>query len=188
MPSISPSFLNQLQITTRDDYPVFIETGTHLGETIFAMQHVFAKLYTIDIQESFYRNAQQKAKDAAITNIEFLYGDSAVLFPELLARIVQPAIFFLDGHWSGGNTGRGDKDCPLVEECQSIMAFYKPRAVIIIDDYRLFGTKTATDDWSDISKQSILQIFGDRIQNVYLLESEQCAEDRLVLHIDEVKM
>jgi hypothetical protein len=85
----------------------------------------------------------------------------------------------LDGHWSSGDTAKGEKDCPLIEECKSIDLLYKSnKGIILIDDYRLFGTNI-DQDWSSITTENILKCFNNFniIQNfVY--------DDVLILLID----
>ena len=52
MPSLNEDFLLELQ----DDYTkytCFIETGTFIGETIFALEPYFKKLYTIEFSEKY---------------------------------------------------------------------------------------------------------------------------------------
>ena len=59
MPSINESFLKSLQ----DDYTKynsFIETGTLVGETIFALEPYFDKLYTIEFSETLYNNTKNR--------------------------------------------------------------------------------------------------------------------------------
>jgi hypothetical protein len=68
----------------------------------------------------------------------------------------------LDGHWSGGDTAKGDKDCPLIEELVTIVGDFKYKALIIIDDYRLFGTK-GNEDWSDITDDNIKNVIQGRV-------------------------
>jgi hypothetical protein len=53
-------------------------------------------------------------------------------------RIDQPALFYLDGHYSGGITARAAKDTPIYEELSHIFE-HDPRHVIVIDDARCFG-------------------------------------------------
>ena len=107
------------------------------------------------------------------------------MFEYLLPSINEGAIFFLDGHWSSSDTARGEKDCPLLEEISRIHDLFAHEAVIIIDDYRLFGT-SRNEDWSDISKESILSILQSRVSEVYHLPSDLDANDRLIIHINKL--
>lgn len=51
------------------------------------------------------------------------------------------------------------KDCLLIEECITIDELYKSdKALILIDDYRLFGTNIA-EDWTDITLENIISCF-----------------------------
>jgi hypothetical protein len=62
-----------------------------------------------------------------------------VRLPELLARVHEPALFWLDGHYSGGLTARGAKDTPLLEEIEAIAHHGVPGHVVLIDDARCLG-------------------------------------------------
>ena len=107
MPSINNSFLYLLQ----DDYTkykCFIETGTLNGDTIFALEPYFNKLYTVEFSEKYYINTLKKYRG---NKINFLLGDSSIVFESLLTNITDKCIFFLDGHFSGGDTGQSNKDC-----------------------------------------------------------------------------
>ena len=53
MPSIDIDFLSKLQ-DDKTKYSYFIETGTFNGDTIFALEPYFDKLYTIEISEKYY--------------------------------------------------------------------------------------------------------------------------------------
>jgi len=182
MPSLNVSFFIQLQ----DDYTkysTFVETGTNMGRTTFAMEPHFNKVYTIEISEQYYYNTKSKYNG---NKIVFLLGDSSIVFQSLLPNINEPSILFLDGHWSSGDTGRGVKDVPLLEEIKHINTLFKHDAILIIDDFRLFGkgpNNGCNEDWSDISKSSITDILKDRITNIYHLSSELRVDDRLIIHI-----
>jgi len=178
MPSLTKENLLELQ----DDYtrfPIFIETGTLMGNTILAMEPLFDKLYTVEISPKMYNMAKEKYKG---NKIEFILGDSSEMFPMLLPRVQENTIFFLDGHWSGGMTGQGEKDCPLVEEIEAIQNLFTSEAIIVIDDYRLFDTNLE-QDWEDINKEKLIAILKGRVQKVYHLDSEMAKDDRLIIHI-----
>jgi hypothetical protein len=153
MPSLDKLFLNLLQ----DDYTkynCFIETGTYMGNTIFSFEPYFNKLYTIEFSEKYYNDTKNKYNG---NKINFILGDSSVVFKSLLPNITDKCIFFLDGHWSAGDTGRSNKDCPLNEEITHINNLFQHEAIIIVDDFRLFGLNTG-HDWSDINKEKLLNI------------------------------
>ena len=179
MPAINKSFLELLQ----DDftkYKCFIETGTYLGETIFSVEPLFNKLHTIEFSEKYYNGTKNKYNG---DKINFILGDSSIEFRTLLPTLNEKCIFFLDGHWSSGDTGHAAKDCPLVEEITLINDLFTNEAIIIIDDVRLFGIKGA-EDWSDINKEKLLNIIVSRINKIYTLDSHQAKGDRLIIHIN----
>jgi hypothetical protein len=179
MPSLNIDFLYLLQ-DNFNKYNSFIETGTYEGSTIFALEKCFDKLYTIEYSEKYYNNTKNKYNG---NKINFILGDSSVVFQTLLPTINDKCIFFLDGHWSSGDTGRSEKDCPLIEEVTHINNLFQNEAIIIVDDFRLFGLKL-NEDWSDINKQKILEILYSRISKVYHLDSECAKNDRLIIHIN----
>lgn len=186
MPALTIEFLNLLHVNYRD-FPAFIETGTCYGQTIFRMEPFFKTLYTVEIKEEFHRNVKARYTG---NRINFLLGDSSVVFEHLLPTISEKAIFFLDGHWSAGDTGRGKKDCPLVEEITSINTLFKNEAIIIVDDCRLFETgpknKNGMHNWEDINEKCLIDILQTRISDVYRLESELSKDDRMIIHIKAI--
>jgi len=185
MPSIDRNFLGLL----KDDYtkyPCFIETGTLNGGTIFAMEPYFNSLYTIEFSDKYYNETKNRYLGE---KINFLLGDSSIVFDVLLPSIKDKCIFFLDGHYSSGDTGKSDKDCPLMEEIYSINNLYRNEAIIIIDDFRLFGLDKSSgkvdEDWSKINKESLLGLVKTRINTVYHLPSDLASDDRLIIHINK---
>ena len=185
MPALNKNFLLNLKDDYKN-YTNFIETGTYKGQTILAMEPLFPKLYTIEIKEEFYNNIKKKYKG---DKIQFYLGDSAEELKNILENISGKSIFFLDGHWSAGNTGKGKKDCPLIEEIRDINKCHKDAAIIMIDDVRLFGKGPAQKEvcnWSDISAEKILEELSGRIEQHYYLPSNLYEKDRLIIHITSI--
>lgn len=143
---------------TASDWKIFVETGTYMGETIKQMAPNFETLYTIEIDPILYYSTSYTLKSQGINNVNFILGDSSVELAAICETVKSPMVFFLDGHFSSGDTGRGSKDCPLLDEIK-VIASRTANDVIIIDDYRLFGTKN-NEDWSEISEKAIMDIFG----------------------------
>lgn len=186
MPSINVDFLKLL----KDDYTqysCFVETGTSYGGTIFAMEPHFNQLHTVEFSKKYYDLAKNRYNG---NKINFILGDSAIVFETLLPTIQKKTIFFLDGHYSSCDTGQSTKDCPLDEEVTHIHQLFTNEAILIIDDFRLFGVDKSNnkygcrEDWSQINKENLLSILQSRIHKVYHLDSECEKDDRLIIHIN----
>lgn len=116
----------------------FVETGTYMGDTPWAFRHHFDTIYTIEVDPDLAELARSRFRK--IPSIHPIEGDSAVQLANLCACLNSPTLFFLDGHYSGGFTGKGAKDCPIHEELSAILHHVKVPFRIVIDDARLFGT------------------------------------------------
>ena len=180
MPSLNKDFLEKLREDYRE-YNVFVESGTYTGDTIFSRESLFNKLFTIEISEKLYRETSKLYNG---NKINFILGDSTKVFKYLLPLLTEKCIFFLDGHYSSGVTGKGDKDCPLNEEIDLINELVENEAIIIIDDCRLFGTKVY-EDWSNINHRTLLSKVSKRIKEFYFLDSECALNDRMIIHINK---
>lgn len=133
---IIASYLNRYRLCH------FIETGTHVGDTLADIAHNRAvSCVSIELADSYYQVAKQRFE--TYTNVSLLQGDSGVVLPELVRSLDAPALFWLDGHYSGGDTGRGEVGTPVSAELKSILDSPIKTHVILIDDARLFdGTQT----------------------------------------------
>ena len=182
MPSINSAFLNQLK-THWNKFPIFVETGTYEGGTILEVEKYFEELHTIELSPHYYNLTKNRYNG---NKINFYLGDSSNVLIDILPKIMLPTIFFLDGHWSSGNTAKGTIDCPLKEEIYNINKYFINDGIIIIDDCRLFGKSKETglaEDWKDISEKSLLNIISERVIEYYYLDSECYKNDRLIIHI-----
>lgn len=117
-------------------YKLFVETGTFMGETTLAMSDIFERCWTVEIDKALYEQAVRRFDGRH--NINALHGDSEARIADILRDIDMPAIFWLDGHYSRGNTGRGAADTPIVNELTRIFQHPIKVHVILIDDARQF--------------------------------------------------
>ena len=117
-----------------------VETGTFEGEMVRKVRGAFASLVTIELSPALAAEARRKLEP--YSGITVLDGDSAEILPRVLAELRDPALFWLDGHYSGGATARGALETPLLEELRVIAAHARgvPGHVVLIDDARLLGT------------------------------------------------
>lgn len=114
---------------------IFIETGSLVGQGIEqALEAGFDKILSIELSEWHYVVCMNKFYSNSKVNL-FL-GDSSVILKNIIDQIDQPATFWLDGHYSGGNTAKGEKESPLMEELEIIKNHKIKNHTIIIDDMR----------------------------------------------------
>lgn len=115
-----------------------IETGTYYGDTTFFCKDYFEQIYTIELLDILFEKALIRFKD--YKNINVIKGDSSIELPNLLNKINNKTIFWLDGHYCGDNfTAKGVKETPIFEEIKSILDHKIKNHVILIDDARCFG-------------------------------------------------
>lgn len=119
----------------------FVETGTFLGDTTWHFRDKFKSVHTLEVQPKLAAVARERFQNTP--SITLHEGDSALLLPGICDGIKTPCLFYLDGHYSGGDTGMGEKECPVFEEMAAIFNRTKPAFRIVIDDARLFGTHQA---------------------------------------------
>jgi hypothetical protein len=111
----------------------FVETGTYRGETCRALQSFFEHLWTIELDPVLYENAKKDL--ARFPRISCLAGDSKKVLEQIIPSLTKSTLFWLDGHYSGDNTARGEEDSPLLQELRLIAKGPKPQEyVIVIDD------------------------------------------------------
>jgi hypothetical protein len=135
MTRIGPPVELLREIGNRFRVEKFIETGTFRGNTAVWAGSVYKSVVSIENSLPLYEAAKTKYGDAK--NIEFVLGHSAEKLKEIVARLAEPCVFWLDAHWSGGDTyGEGD-ECPIVEEIEAINCSSHDHFVLI-DDARLF--------------------------------------------------
>jgi hypothetical protein len=181
MPSLT---FQEIQTYCTPNKPrVFIETGTHMGDTINNVLNHFDKIYSIELSPTYAGKSQNRFKDQ--THVTIINGDSAQILVSLCKIVQEPAFFWLDGHWSGGDTAQGSKDCPLLEEVKAINDNLMSECTIAIDDIRLFGTKQ-NEDWLDITREAILNIVKDRLVSCKYYPSEIHPEDRMVIQLNSI--
>lgn len=124
----------------------FVESGSADGDTCEALAHLFDHAYTIEIVPTV--QARTARRLSVFPQVECFLGDSTDILPGILGKLDGPALFWLDGHYCGSLEARAEKDTPVKEEIELILATGVPH-VILVDDSRLFGMDPAypTIEW-----------------------------------------
>jgi len=115
---------------------VLIETGTYVGDMLQAQRDHFGELYSIELSPEYAARAMERF--AGDTHIHIVQGDSADVLSSILSRVSERCVFWLDGHYSGGNTARGELEYPVLRELAQIAEHGVRDHVILIDDARMF--------------------------------------------------
>jgi hypothetical protein len=108
-----------------------VETGTWTGDGTRALARRFDKVETIELSLKL----ALRAKRAFLfePRVRVRYGDSA----KLLRPSTEPTLYWLDGHWSGGETAGADHECPVLDEIRATSPGHR-QDCYLIDDARLF--------------------------------------------------
>jgi hypothetical protein len=115
---------------------VLVETGTFRGDTAIALRQDFSRVVSIELSPMLHAKAVRRAR--RLRNVEFLLGDSSQVLPGVLASLREPALFWLDAHYSGGFTALGDDVSPIVAELDAVLGHPVHGHVVLIDDAREF--------------------------------------------------
>jgi hypothetical protein len=112
-----------------------VETGTFMGEMVYAQRDHFKKIISIELSKELYQVARKRVRK--FKHIEIINADSEKFLNSLIIKITVPAIFWLDGHYSGFETAKGASETPIKQELDAIFKS-KLDHIVLIDDARLF--------------------------------------------------
>ncbi|MDQ4143285.1 MAG: hypothetical protein M3198_05975 [Actinomycetota bacterium] len=113
-----------------------VETGTFQGAMVAAALHSFDRIYSIELDRALAEAAKERFEGA--DHVSILQGDSTHMLPQVLYGLREPALFWLDAHYSGGTTARGEVETPILAEISAILEHPVEAHVILVDDAREF--------------------------------------------------
>jgi hypothetical protein len=136
----SPNFIKQA-VLIRNNFSnaTWIETGTLLGDTAEFLSRNAKFVHTIEPEPELYRKAKQRF--ASVLNVMVHNEISETALPNILPTLSGDVCFWLDGHYSGGDTFAGPNDTPLRTEMRLLsenMSRFN-NVAILIDDIRQCG-------------------------------------------------
>lgn len=149
--ALPPQSVKLAVIRQNIPYPpprVFIETGTYYGDTVAAVKDMYANVISIEVDETLYKKACQRF--VSDKNVRIVQGDCVRELSTILTMLHEPAVFWLDGHYSGGETGKGEIEDPILISLNQIAAHPAQQHVIFIDDARTFDGREGRPDISDV--------------------------------------
>jgi len=122
---------------------VFFETGSYFGDSIqFAIDAGFEEIYSIELSQYYYDYCINRFKST--NNVKVILGDSCEKLYDNIKDIDTNITFWLDGHYSCGNTALGKYWTPLLQELDQIQQHHIKTHTILIDDMHFW-----TDEYID---------------------------------------
>lgn len=151
--------------TSTDKFLYFIETGTYCGCTLWEMKDLFKTCISIELSDLYFNYSIEKFKNC--NNVSIYKGNSGELLVEIFDSydIKENAIIFLDGHFSGEMTARGEEDTPLIKEITHIINKNIKNSIIIIDDCNLYEI---------VYSGEIERMLSDRIKCKIVKDRKMC--------------
>jgi hypothetical protein len=126
-----------LELFRERGHRTFVESGTYRGDTTaFFVPHA-DRLITVEVDRRLYQQARDRF--GREPKVEVVEGDALVEVPRIVAELDVPALVWLDGHYSGGDTGRGVEVEPALAILDRIGDAAPAGSTIVVDDLRLFG-------------------------------------------------
>lgn len=129
----------------------FVETGAYKGTGIrdLLKENHFTEIHSIELSPKWFNHCKKEFVHDSHVHIH--EGDSASVLEGMIANNLlpnTPIIFYLDAHFSGGETAGNDRDngCPVLRELQALSKRNMKGDIIFVDDMRLMGRKS----WSGV--------------------------------------
>ncbi len=154
----------------------YIETGTYRGDSAIVAAGQFERVQTIELSPYWFEFSKNRLKP--FPNVLCHLGDSVKVLPTLLQENIGPTYFFLDAHFAGGTTALGEKEVPLMEELELVVA-REQNDILVIDDLRLIGEKGKSGekgnevypemqfDWTDLTVQDIRHLLMSNAYSIF---------------------
>lgn len=133
----------------KDKYSLntLIETGTYEGDMVQAMSKHFHSIYSTELSQSLYQKAKKRFNGNKA--IHLFQGDSSDILPSIIKDIKEPCLFWLDAHYSSGETACGLVETPILGEIRALLEHPIKNHIILIDDARCFD---GTQDYPTIKE------------------------------------
>lgn len=132
----------------------FVETGSYLGDGIqLAITSGFKTIYSIEISEKYHKICANRFRNNR--NVNLIKGDSLFELKKLIDSINEPFTYWLDGHYSKGDTGCGKLEFPIMIELETILKRKIDGEIIYIDDMRILENYS-----EDINKSKMINMLS----------------------------
>jgi len=141
-----------------------VETGTFHGGTTMEFCKIVNKVFTIEINETYYKGAVEVFSKNKLP-ITAVKGTSPVEMEKIIkgiyTKIEKPILFYLDAHWHKYN--------PLLDELAVISKFKLNNSLIAIHDFKVPGKNFGFDKFSDGTEYTF-EFIKKHVERIYGLD------------------
>lgn len=151
-PIPAPPLVKQ-RIVRRHQRPgihLFVETGTQTGEMLAALAPRFSRLISIELHPGLAAAARRRFD--ADPRVEILEGDSATVFRRVMAEVREPALCWLDAHFTAGPSAGAGRPAPVLAEIEAVLESPVAGHILLIDDARLFTGRGGFPTMEDVRR------------------------------------
>ncbi len=141
--ALCPSFIAEIARVFQPD--IFVETGTYDGQTALNAAPFFKEVHTVELAEGLYQKCKERLSD--VKNVHVYHGQSPAFLKKIIPQCQGTVVFWLDAHYSGGNTAMSydnyeDSEAitPIRQELTAIACAGIKNCAVLIDDVRSFGS------------------------------------------------
>lgn len=178
----------------RFKHRTFIETGMHRGDGIqAALDAGFEEIFSCDVSPFAFGWCCHRFKDVRdVVNLH-LQDSRVFLDTEMRGLAKEPATFWLDSHYCGGNgevegwgvhdTAGAEEDHPLLAELAIIGSYPCKTHTLLIDDARMFGSGGWPSEEAVVD--ALREINGD--YQVTRMDSALEGDEILVAWVEELR-
>jgi hypothetical protein len=128
-----------LSLFKKRNHELLVESGTFLGGTVeYFLPHA-RRIVSVEIEADLHTAAKERFRSSP--SVELLLGDAIDVIPRVIADLSEPALVYLDGHFTGGvNQEPGEFAEPAPGILEKLGDLRPPAGTtIVVDDLRLFG-------------------------------------------------
>lgn len=147
---LETSFIQELINTFHPT--ILVETGTYNGKNAVAASPFFSEVHTVELSKTLFNQAMQTV--SGHNNIRLYYGSSPEIITQIGPSLKGRILFWLDAHYSGGNTALSNDNISDPEAITAIRKELKAiknaniaECTILIDDIRGFGSVINETDY-----------------------------------------
>ena len=136
-----PDWNNELELfkVYKGDIKTFVETGSFQGAGIQkALDAGYENVISIELSTQYFLVCSERFSNK--DNVKLVQGDSCDVLAPTINEIDEPIVFWLDGHYSCGETAKGKHWSPIMQELDAISKHPIKNHTIMIDDMRCWRT------------------------------------------------